>query len=1125
MSKNPIFYDEKQKRWPKVRQWLFVFGFLASVLFGIFLISILANPILQDLHLPTVKLLPKKVVIPPDTKISLQDNDKSLRQLKREIQREQEMPHRVNRTETDNQQLSFGFFVNWDDSSFTSLKENIAQFDVIVPEWLHLTSATGTVALDNPDLQATVIDYVKNHSSHVAFMPLVNNFNGTGWESEKLGKMLRSKESRASVEQTLLDYVQKNNFEGISIDFESVADTDQSYLILFIHELSSSFHNQSLKVSVNAPADDDMWRYSEIASETDYEIVMMYDDYSPSDKAGPIAGFTWFSQTIAKREKQIPENKMIVALGNYAYDWQAGKTTQERTFEDAVLNASESEGNIHIDPVNLNPTYDYYDDNDTLHHVWMLDATTVFNELSVLLHYNPRGIALWRLGSEDPSLWKIWQTNQFGTSTAQTLSKVQYGYDLNYEGTGEILKVVTLPKDGTRNIIFDDSLGLITGQSFTAFPTPYTLNRYGFNDHAIALTFDDGPDAYYTPQVLDILKKYNVPATFFVIGENAELNPSLLTREYNEGHEIGNHTFTHPNITSVSNLQLRLEMAATERLFESVLGRQSLLFRPPYAVDSEPETPDQMQPVVAINGAGYVTVGMQIDPGDWQQPGVQAIVDKVIARAEEGNSNVVLLHDSGGNRDQTLAALPQIILSLKDKGYHFVTVSQLLHKTRDDVMPPLTSGGRFTRTSNRISFFLAFVFIHFFRFAFLTGIILGIAKLLFFGTMAIVEWHKEKKHVFDISYVPTVAVVVAAYNEEKIIEKTLNSLLQSEYTFPYEIIVVDDGSTDRTAEVVRAISALHSRVHLISQKNAGKSEALNAGIQNTHAEIVVTLDADTLCTPQTIPKLVRHFSDMYIGAVAGNAKVGNRINLMTRWQALEYVTSQNLDRRAFSLINCITVVPGAIGAWRRNLLLNAGGFNNSTLAEDADLTLTLRRQGYSIVYEDEAIAYTEAPQSIHDFLKQRYRWMFGTLQVAWKHKDALFRKKYGTLGFVALPNIIIFQVIFPLVSPIMDLTMLLSLISAAVARFAHPAQFSPDILLNVMFFYALFLLSDFLSGLLAFILEPEEDKLLLMYLFLQRFFYRQLLYYVAIKSLFASVKGIIVGWNKLERKDTVPFNS
>jgi cellulose synthase/poly-beta-1,6-N-acetylglucosamine synthase-like glycosyltransferase len=258
-----------------------------------------------------------------------------------------------------------------------------------------------------------------------------------------------------------------------------------------------------------------------------------------------------------------------------------------------------------------------------------------------------------------------------------------------------------------------------------------------------------------------------------------------------------------------------------------------------------------------------------------------------------------------------------------------------------------------------------------------------------------------------------------------------------------------------------------------------------------------------------------------VGAVAGNAKVGNRINLLTRWQALEYITSQNLDRRAFDVLNCITVVPGSIGAWRRELIERIGGFNDLTLAEDADLTLSIRRQGYSVVYEDEAMALTEAPDTVRGFINQRYRWMYGTMQAAWKHRDILFRPRYGALGFIALPNVIIFQVLFPLVSPFMDLLLISSLGMAAFNYNHHPAQYSTDALWRVLFYYTLFVTVDYLAAILAFSMERKEDWFLLIWLFWQRFFYRQLMYYVAIKSTLASLRGVMVGWGKLERKATV----
>jgi cellulose synthase/poly-beta-1,6-N-acetylglucosamine synthase-like glycosyltransferase len=284
----------------------------------------------------------------------------------------------------------------------------------------------------------------------------------------------------------------------------------------------------------------------------------------------------------------------------------------------------------------------------------------------------------------------------------------------------------------------------------------------------------------------------------------------------------------------------------------------------------------------------------------------------------------------------------------------------------------------------------------------------------------------------------------------------------------------------------------------------------------------MAMDADTIILKEAAEMLARHFADPRVAAVAGNAKVGNRINLLTNWQALEYITGQNLDRRAFALLNCITVVPGAIGAWRRALVLEMGGFTSQTLAEDADLTLTLLRNGYKIEYEENAIALTEAPDTVQGFLKQRFRWMFGTLQAAWKHLNVLMKPKYGTLGIVAIPNILIFQIFFPLISPLMDLAAVGAIGQIIWERYQHPA---PDELTRLLIFYVLFLAFDFLTALSAFMLEKNEDWSLITWLFLQRFFYRQLMYYVAVKSVITAIRGSIVGWGKIERKATVTIRN
>ena len=1127
---SPVFYDPQSRRWRRFKRTVQIAGGIVSIIFGALIASVLINPALPTLGLKPARALPEsRHISPPQAKPFLNHRERGFQQAKTKLNDyvSTTRPPAISTATPIPQGKSelIGFYVNWDDTSFTSLKQNLAQLDKLIPEWLHLAQADGTLEQDDPFKRNQALNYIRQHRPDLAIAPLVNNFNSEHmeWEAKKLGVMLADPTARAAAIKQLLDFVRGNGFIGISIDFENVPATSQSNLKTFMRELYAQFHPLGLEVSQSVPLDDSSFDYRGLAECNDYLILMAYDEHASDTEAGPVASQGWYARSLNQRFAELPPQKYVIALGNYGYDWKDRATTgTEISFQEAIKTAEESEGNITFDPTALNSTFDYYDDDDKLHHVWFLGAVATFNQLVEGQRHEPRGFALWRLGSEDPSIWPIFERRAHLDGTvAETLRTLKYGYDIDYEGRGEVLKVTAIPREGTREITYNEQYGLITSEHLTKYPSPYVITRWGGESRKkIALSFDDGPDATYTPQVLDALRRYQIPATFFIIGLNGDLHPGLLRRIMDEGHEIGSHTFTHPNIAAISDQQFSLEINATERLLESRLGRRSILFRPPYAEDVEPETPDQVKPLMFTGNLGYYTIGMQIDPNDWRNPGVDQIVSATIDAVVAGEGNVVLLHDGGGDRAQTVRALPGIIEGLRLRGFELVRVSDLMGLSRDAVMPLIPKSEQMSASINDAGFLLINWISSTVHYLFLTGIVLGLMRLLFVGALAVGQWWQGRHIVYPPDYAPPVSVIVPAFNEEQVIYRTIHALLLSNYP-NFEIIVVDDGSSDATYQRLQEAFGAEPRVRIFTKSNGGKARALNYGLNQTQAEIIIALDADTIFRADAIGKLVRHFSDPRVGAVAGNAKVGNRINLLTNWQALEYISSQNLDRRAFDLLNCITVVPGAVGAWRRDLILQSGGFTADTLAEDADLTLAILRRGYEINYEDEAVALTEAPDTVRGFLKQRFRWMYGTLQAAWKHRDTLFRPRYGPLGMLAIPNVFIFQILFPLISPVMDLLMLWSLAVTAWQRHQHPTDYSTDALKRVLFYYMLFLLVDFLAAFMAFLLERKEDWRLLAWLFLQRFFYRQLMYYVAIKSTVTAIRGTVVGWGKVERKATV----
>jgi len=1151
-SSSPVFYDPHGRRWRRVRAvWLAV-AILSTAVIGVFIASVLAHPFLVPPSLRPFKNLPTKSDIKPAARPAIPNAreikaKKAEAELQKVYQHMKRPPGRHSEllpvapppattplpapAPSTGKQLAIGFYINWDESSYASLERNLDHLDWVVAQWAHVVDAKAGQNPIETEVDIKALNLIREKRPQISILPMLQNLDDEKWQPDVLARAVGDEQSRQRLISSALQFVSDNKFAGICIDFEEPTQETQPSLLTFMQELHAAFQSRGLLVTQAVPYDDEAWNYRAYAAANDYLMLMAYDEHWAGKISGSVASQSWYERLLAQRMRDLDPAKTIIALGNYGYNWTEGaENPQEVSVQQALIDARDSEAQIDFDADTRNPRYEYDEEDNSHHVVWFLDGVTAFNQMRAASGYHPAGYALWRLGSEDPSIWSIFGSGKINASSAEPLRRIVFGYDVDFEGTGELLRVISRPHDGSRDIKVDPQTGFLTSETYDNenIPTSYVIERTGDHPGEIALTFDDGPDPRWTPLILDILKRENVPATFFVIGKNGDAYPDLLRRIVNEGHEIGNHTYTHPNLGEVPGPVVDLELNATQRLIESITGRSTVLFRPPYFGDAEADKPDEVESALRAKDLGYVMVGVRIDPNDWK-PGVSAdeIVKNTIARAEdkdpETRGEVVLLHDSGGDRNATIEALPEIIHELRARGYKFVPVSALGGWTRDQIMPQLPASENLYTRTDRLTFMVLSIGGWLMQWAFLIGIALGLTRLIVIGALALAQWVRSRRREHEHSgeqFEPFVSVIVPAYNEEQVIESTIRSLLASDYA-QFEIIVVDDGSSDRTSEVVREKFAGNSLVRLFTVANAGKAAALNFGLRHVQGDIVVALDADTQFPSETIRALARRFVDAKIGAVAGNAKVGNRINIVTRWQALEYITSQNMDRRAFASLNCITVVPGAVGAWRRDLIEQCGGFSNDTLAEDQDLTLQIRKLGYKIGYEESAIAWTEAPDGLRTLARQRFRWAYGTLQCLWKHTDALFRTRYGTLGWVGMPNVWIFQVLFPLISPIMDLIVIYTVASTLYYRFEQPSGFSFTNLRQVIFYYALFLAVDWCAAAFAFLLERRERWRLLWWLFLQRFCYRQVMYYVMVKSVATAIRGAVVGWGKLERKATV----
>ncbi len=1144
MSSKPVFYDPQRKRWRRVRRAFDVLAVCLTILFVFFVYSVLKGSSLPNLLLPEQKKSYRAL------------KEKELRHTKvRSVGRRKTHKPASQIELNANEGIRAAYYVTWDAGSFASLRQYVHQIDLLYPEWIHVITSDGRLqavtelntlfsVIQNGKIQAIdnkVMPLIRFEKADTEVLPLVNNFDPTTDQWVDITAMLQNPAARANTRQQLMAFLQSDNYRGINLDFESIDPKAQPDYRQFIAELYDELHSHNLKLHLSVPVADKDYDFAYLSAHSDGLVLMNYDEHYGGGDPGPIASQDWFTKNLQNALKTAPKDKIICAVGSYGYDWQIGatKTTKppERSVQEAWLDADDSDSQITFDPDSQNPHFAYLDDDNHKHEVWFLDGVTVMNEMRAARALGIQTFALWRLGSEDRSMWSIWDQPSL-PDAPQKLQQLLPGQDVDLEGSGEILQIAGRPSKGERSVTVDATSKLITDEKIVTFPTPYVVDEYGAKDpKKIAITFDDGPDATWTPKILDVLKSRSAPATFFLIGSEAEKYPRLMERIYDEGHEIGNHTWTHPDVSNISVQYLKsVELNLTEMLFASRLGVKTIFFRPPYSIDQEPDTADQVRPLEITQDLGYLTIGDKLDPNDWREPGRSAkeIEDDVLNHLppckpnDQRCGNILLLHDGGGNRAETVKALGPIIDGMRERGYQVVPVSDLIGKTRAEVMPSLTAKERWTARIDRLGFEIFGIIMALIVFVFYISDILMSARLVVVGTLAIFDrWRSSvRDRKPQPVFTPDVAVLIPAFNEEKVIERTIRSVLMSHYP-KLRVIVIDDGSKDRTYEVACQAFAeeiASGKVMVLTKGNSGKAEALNYGLSYVTEEIFVGIDADTVIARDAIARLVPHFLDSRIGAVAGNAKVGNRVNLWTRWQALEYITSQNFERRALDALGAVSVVPGAIGAWRTAAVKEAGQYQLDTVAEDGDLTMALLEKGYRVTYEDRAIAWTEAPINARGLMRQRFRWSFGILQAVFKHRRAFARK--GALGWVALPNIVVFQILLPLVSPFIDLMFLAGLIAYALDKHFHPDTANASSLQKLVVFFVAFMVIDFIASTIAFLLErrdpnSKEDGWLLAHVWLQRFAYRQLFSVVLVKTLKRAMEGRAFNWDKLERTATM----
>ncbi|OWU64734.1 MAG: hypothetical protein CBB60_008305 [Armatimonadetes bacterium Cent15-Ar3] len=1132
-NNKPVFLDESGKRLRWVRGVLTIIVLLLSTLLSVFLFSLGSIAMTQ----------PKKLSSRFSTHLVSHERRQSgleLSQLVNRLQHAAKVKTLPNRPPAS--AVVMGFYAPWEEAGLPSFRSHASAMTHIAPAWLRLSQDGSSVESPDFDLDANpnnreVIRIARENG--VKIVPLLSNAKEGNFSTAPLKGLLEDPSRQDRVIRWLVDFCVRNQFGGINFDFEQINPEDYSRIRSFLERVQKQFSPNQLESSFDISADFPSKVVAGWCDSIDFVVLMAYDEHEETGTSGPIASIGWLERQLESTLSSVPEDKLVLSLGSYGYDWKRNKSGAESiSYQGAMANAQgyrEGEAPsdvIQFDPESLNPHFDYTDENGQIHDVWFLDAASVYSQWKLGRDRNLRGTALWAVGTEDPTIWTFLNRSVATTfDPVKELATIRFPFEITYEGKGEVLEVRSRPAEGKRELTIDPKSGLLDGLTYQKYASTYLIKKTGFKSKQILLTFDDGPDPTFTPQILDALKKHHAPAAFFFVGANVEANPQIAQRAYDEGHDIGNHSFSHPNLGYVSNERVELELNATFRVIESAIGRSSILFRPPYNADSQPETSDEVRPVDIAAKLGFLTIGENVDPNDWDPNITQGdgtirkrTADDIVrltledlerrkGTGEEGN--IVLLHDAGGPREETVKAIDKLIPELRKRGYSLVSTGQLLGRSRDELMPPISASERKEVGVDRVIFNVAHWGQVVLSTCFIVALLLGFSKAVAVTVLALIERRAEQNRVFDPSFNPTVSVLIAAYNEEKTIANTVKSVLGSHYPVA-EVIVIDDGSTDGTSEALIG----EPRAKVIRKENGGKASALNLGFQELKTELVLCIDADTQLDPNAIERMVRHFSDPKVAAVAGNVQVGNVNNMVTAWQAVEYRTSQNLDRRALSRLNAITVIPGAIGVWRRDSVVSVGGYSSDTLAEDMDLTWRLRMAGNRLLTEPGAVAYTEAPESWSALSKQRFRWSYGTFQCLWRFRSALGR--HGAFGALVLPVMWVFQIGFQILGPIVDLQILFSLAMALVMPHTKETINSAhwDSLRLMLELYALFFAVEFGSGLIAYRLDRAKPWPLA-WLFIQRFAYRQLMYLVMLKAIWRAVTGTRQGWGKLKRTGNV----
>ncbi|GGE59063.1 hypothetical protein GCM10011517_28470 [Actibacterium pelagium] len=888
---------------------------------------------------------------------------------------------------------------------------------------------------------------------------------------------------------------------GVCLDLSGFGNISPSLVLSALGVLEQHLDRSGLGQCLIGPSEAAFLRDPDILATVDIAVAVLIDAKT-SPTVAPATG-AWIVKQVGELHEAAKTGKLRFAISAAGISWEGGQRRSSRvSYAVAMDQAATYSSPPTFDAKASSMMVRFIDVEGRPNQIWLPDAVTMSEALKAIPESIP--VVIWPIGYEDPTLWEV-----FLDGSAKPPETVSLGEQVIETVEDGIFVSTSEGRLGVRRFeaAISPEVGL-SALSYDIIPkAPWLSEIANVSLPSLTLTFDGLGDLDDFDSVLNALSGAEVKATFLLGLEDTLLRSDRITRLLEEGHEIG--LLAEGDIDGdglVSGLD-RFSFDLSQHALHHHTGTLPVLVRhpsrSPLAVSRVAELAVarelQKQGRLALPTGISAPYG-QYDPRAFHEVVLAAVLSQPfgIVRFDFSSGNSKSVSDSFKTTLDLFLAEGIQILSMPEV---VETDAQRLHAYTDaqpDILDKVVYGSlRFSWNSFE-DFFL----------------ILALIVLIRAPIQIVLALIWRNRYPVEPNYKPEVTVVVPAFNEEQVIARTIASILDSTYRH-LKVLVVDDGSADHTAGIVEELVASDERIELIRETNHGKWYAEDIAINNLDSPIFVVIDADTLLHPDAIEYLVQPFRDPKVGAVAGTVEVGNQMNLITRCQAVEYTVSQELMRRAYQAFNGILVVPGAIGAWRTDAVREAGFVTGDTITEDADLTVAVNRANYRVVYQPDALSYTEVPETLRQFMKQRLRWSLGILQVSWKHKRAILEGR--GIGLISIVESLWYRLVSGVVYPLLDL-LLVGLLLQSVFAFALGVQpiafgFSFEFYLAI----AAHVFLDVVNLIFAFWFKRRWDWSLLLISPLMRLGFVQLLYISSFRALYHAVTGKLDVWEKIFR--------